>query len=113
MENTLKEIKNRQFENLRTAAEKTIREGTDPAHAKMDGILQELQVHQIELEMQNDELRIANEETELQRLKFEGIYDLAPVGYFIIDPRGYIDEVNTTGMNLLGASKSGIRRKSL
>src|SRR3982750_4468564 len=105
MENITKETKNTQFASLRSAAEKTIRAGADPSNTQMDDILQELQVHQIELEMQNDELRNANEEIELQRIKFESIYDLAPVGYFIMDQRGFVDEVNTAGMNLLGTGK--------
>src|SRR3982750_2376640 len=105
MDNTVKGTKNTEIDRLRSAAEKNVSDGINQGYIEMDGLLQELQVHQIELEMQNDELRNANEEIELQRLKFEHIYDLAPVGYFIIDQRGFVDEVNTAGMNLLGTGK--------
>jgi PAS domain S-box-containing protein len=71
-------------------------------------LFQELQVHQIELEMQNDELRRANEELEIERLRFSGIYDLAPVGYFIMDMTGRVEDVNITGATLLGRQKSKI-----
>ena len=76
-------------------------------------VLQELQVHQIELEMQNEELLRASEETELQRLKFEGIYNLAPVGYFILDHFGLIEEANAAGIGLLGSGKATVRGKKL
>ena len=71
-------------------------------------LLQQLQLHQAELEMQNDELRLANEQLELQRLKFAGIYDLAPIGYFILDPEGLIMEANTAGIGMLGTTKRKI-----
>lgn len=71
-------------------------------------LFQELQVHQIELEMQNDELRKANLELEKQRIKFSGIYDIAPVSYFILDKFGMILDVNTTGARLLEKGKSQI-----
>jgi PAS domain S-box-containing protein len=96
---------------LRDEAEKMLRDRSsyndDPTLAEGDikRLFQELQVHQLELEMQNDELRKANEELEMQRIKFAGIYDLAPVGYFIIDRLGIIEEVNSKGLDLLQASK--------
>jgi len=65
-------------------------------------LLHELQVHQIELEMQNEELRIANESTELALKKFTMLYDLAPMGYFSIDQKGKICELNFTGAEMLG-----------
>ena len=71
-------------------------------------LFQDLQVHQIELEMQNDELRRANEELEVERLRFSGIYDLAPIGYFIMDVTGKVEDVNITGATLLGRQKSRI-----
>jgi PAS domain S-box-containing protein len=109
--------KNEQFTRLRNAAERTLKKARVPSAgvnpAEMETALQELQVHQIELEMQNDELFIANEQVELQRLKFEHIYELAPVGYFILDRRGLVEEVNTAGIKLLETSKVAIRGKGL
>src|ERR1700761_3141780 len=68
-------------------------------------LLQQLQLHQVELEMQNDELRLANEQLELQQLKFSGIYDLAPIGYFILDKDGLVTEVNNAGLSMLVTTK--------
>jgi hypothetical protein len=64
-------------------------------------LLHELQVHQIELELQNEELRKANEMAETALRKFTILYDLAPMGYFILDEEGTIEELNFTGANIL------------
>src|SRR5659263_78362 len=53
-------------------------------------LLHELQVHQIELEMQNEELRQANEVAESALRKFTLLYDFAPMGYFTLDQDGII-----------------------
>ncbi|MCF8226955.1 MAG: PAS domain-containing protein [Bacteroidales bacterium] len=65
-------------------------------------LLHELQVHQIELEMQNEELRRANETAEAALKKYTMLYDLAPMGYFTLDEDGSISELNFTGAELLG-----------
>ena len=68
-------------------------------------LVHELEVHQIELEMQNDELRLAQAESELSRRKYAELYDFAPGGYFTFDTRGVIREVNLSGAQLLGLEK--------
>jgi len=65
-------------------------------------LLHELQVHQIELEMQNDELIHANETAETALKKYTMLYDFAPMGYFTLDPEGNICELNFTGAEILG-----------
>lgn len=65
-------------------------------------LLHELQVHQIELEMQNEELRKAYETAETALRKYTILYDLAPVGYFTLDSSGSICELNFTAADLLG-----------
>jgi PAS domain-containing protein len=65
-------------------------------------LLHELQVHQIELEMQNEELREANETAETALKKYTMLYDLAPMGYFTLDSDGIICELNFTGADMLG-----------
>jgi PAS domain-containing protein len=65
-------------------------------------LLHELQVHQIELEMQNDELRQAYVTTEAALKKYTMLFDLAPVGYFSLNPEGTITELNFTGADMLG-----------
>lgn len=69
-------------------------------------LIHDLQVHQIELEMQNDELRRKQEEIEEIRKRYVDLYDFAPVGYFTFDKKGKILEVNLTGANLLGLPRS-------
>jgi PAS domain-containing protein len=68
----------------------------------MKKLLHELQVHQIELEMQNEELRQAYETTEAALKKYTMLFDLAPIGYFLINPDGTICELNFTGADILG-----------
>jgi len=76
---------------------------SDLAETEIDTkkLLHELQVHQIELEMQNDELREANEATELALKKYTMLYDLAPMGYFTLDHNGNICDLNFTGADML------------
>jgi PAS domain S-box-containing protein len=108
---------NNSFAKLRAEAEKALNASGAPGRTvngkDINVLFQELQVHQIELEMQNDELRIINEEMMYQQLKFEGIYNLAPVGYFIMDNTGIIKEVNNAGISLLDSTKSVIISRSL
>lgn len=64
-------------------------------------LMHELQVHQIELEMQNEELRVANETAETALKKYTMLYDFAPMGYFTIDQDGSIVDLNFTAAELL------------
>jgi hypothetical protein len=64
-------------------------------------LVHQLQVHQIELEMQNDELRMAYETAETALKKYTMLYDLAPIGYFILSADGSINDLNFTGADLL------------
>jgi len=68
-------------------------------------LFHELEVHAIELEMQNEELRRAREELESSRNKYAELYDFAPVGYFIFDAHGVIREANLAGAQLLGIER--------
>ncbi|MCM2264140.1 MAG: sigma 54-interacting transcriptional regulator [Desulfuromonadales bacterium] len=76
-------------------------------------LLNELQVHQIELEMQNVELHCIQEELELSRNRYAELYDFAPVGYFCLDPSGRILEVNLQGAQLLGEERQLLVNRSL
>ncbi len=69
-------------------------------------LVHELQVHQIELEMHNEELRHAYEEADSLRERYADIYDFAPVAYFTLDPLGVILDVNLAGAVLLGIKGS-------
>jgi len=76
-------------------------------------LLHELQVHQIELEMQNAELQDARDEVEAGLEKYTDLYDFAPVGYFSIDESGVILEANLTGATLLGVERSRLVNRRL
>ena len=68
-------------------------------------VIHELQVHQIALEMQNEELRQTQLELHAERDKYVDLYDFAPVGYFTISEKGMIMEANLTGAAMLGVEK--------
>ena len=76
-------------------------------------LLHELQVHQIELEMQNEELRRAQGELEAARARYFDLFDLAPVGYFTLSEQGLILEANLTGAGLLGVERRDLVKKPL
>jgi len=67
--------------------------------------LHELQVYQIELEMQNEALRQANEIAEAALKKYTILYDLAPMGYLTLDAEGSILELNFTAAEMLGEKR--------
>ncbi len=71
-------------------------------------IIHELQVHQIELEVQNEELRDTQIKLEESQRKYYDLYNFAPVGYFTFDEKGMIINVNQTGASLLGVGKSDL-----
>ena len=76
-------------------------------------LLHELQVHQIELEMQNDELRRAEHELDVSRARFFNLYDLAPVGYCSVSEQGLIQQANLAAATLLGATRSTLAKQPL
>jgi len=67
--------------------------------------LHELRVHQIELEMQNEELRRAQAELDAARARYFDLYDLAPVSYCTVSEQGLILEANLTAATLLGVAR--------
>ena len=71
-------------------------------------LLYELQLHQLELEMQSDELRRANLDLEEARRHYLALYDFAPVGYLSLGLNGLIAEIHQTGAGLLGMARQEI-----
>lgn len=85
------------------------RNSKNPEEMSLDEIqrtLFELQIHQIELEMQNEELRRAYLELDASRARYFELYDLAPVGYLTLCEKGLIVETNLTAAALLGISRN-------
>ena len=78
----------------------------DLSEQEMQHLIHELRVHQIELEMQNDELRKTQLALEASRDRYTDLYDFAPVGYFTLDENLLVIEANFTCVNLLCDNKS-------
>jgi two-component system, cell cycle sensor histidine kinase and response regulator CckA len=76
-------------------------------------VLHDLRVHQIELEMQNEELRQTQVELEASRARYFDLYDLAPVGYFTISDKGLILEANFTAATLFGVARGALVKQPL
>ncbi|HEX7575785.1 MAG TPA: PAS domain-containing protein [Candidatus Methanoperedens sp.] len=74
-------------------------------------LVHELEVHQIELKMQNEELQRVQNELEEARNIYSDLYDFAPLGYFTFDRTGLILEVNLTGANKLGRERANLIKK--
>jgi len=96
---------------LRRRAEERLREqrpepGQSRADADTQRLVHELQVHQVELEMQNEELQKARDKMEAGLEKYSDLYDFAPVGFLTLDREGTIHEANLTSASLLGIERS-------
>jgi len=76
-----------------------------------DKLVHELQIHQVELETQNEELRRTQEELQASKEQYFELYDVAPVGYFILSEKGTILEANLTGANMLGVVPRDLRAR--
>ena len=98
------------FQKLRRLAEKRLRD-RDAELAYMPSkdineLIHELEVYQIELEMQNEELRRAQMKLIESQNQFHELYEIAPLGYFTLDEKALIRQVNLTGADLLGLPRS-------
>ena len=80
---------------------------------EMGRVLHELRVHQIEMEMQNEELRRIQVELEASRERYFDLYDLAPVGYVSLGETGVILEANLAAATLLGVVRGALVNQPL
>ena len=102
---------------LRKRAEEQLKEKQKIAdnkalEADAKKLLHELQVHQIELEMQNEELQQVYETAEKALKKYTMLYDFAPLGYFTLDSDGTICDLNFTGAEMLGDKRFSLENKN-
>jgi signal transduction histidine kinase len=100
---TADDLRRRAEEQLKAKAPETHFYRTD---FESERLLHELQVHQIELEMQNAELRQVRDELETALEKYTDLYDFAPVGYFTLGRDGAIHAVNLRGADLLATERT-------
>lgn len=84
-----------------------------PADSESEQLLQDLRMHQVELEMQNRELRDSQQALEETRDRYAELYDFAPVGYLSINRNGTIQNINLTGARMLGKERSRLIDKPL
>lgn len=98
--------------SLRVAAEGKLPGGAKdaPSATARDALVHELQVHQIELEMQNEALRQSQVALEAARDRYLDLYEFAPVGYLTLTPSGQISEVNLTAASMLGVERKALLR---
>ena len=95
------------FGELRRRAERFLSEGMSPNGEPISlkdaqQLVTELQIHQIELEMQNDELRKMQAQLASERERYADLYNFAPMAYFIFDDRDIIIDLNLAAADLLG-----------
>jgi PAS domain S-box-containing protein len=76
-------------------------------------LLHELQVHQVEVDLQDEELRRSRVELEATLARQAQLYDCAPAGYFAVDRDTMIRELNLTGANLLGFERDFLQARTL
>jgi len=110
---------NRQPESaptLRRRAEEKLKSdggitSTTLSPGETDQLIHELQVHQIELEIQNEDLRRTQHDLETVKNRYFDLYDLAPVAYLTLSEQGLILEANITAATLLGSTRKDLLKR--
>ena len=103
----------KRLQALRDAAEASLSLNTAPSHKlappkSQEELLHELQVNQIELEMQNEELRQTHVALEESRDLYLDLYDFAPIGHINLTQDGLISAINLTGADMLGVERKNL-----
>jgi chemotaxis family two-component system sensor kinase Cph1 len=98
---------------MRRKAEETVKNQIDHTKDKswdLNDVIYELRVHQIELEIQNEELREAQIKSEDSKREYFDLYNFAPLGYFTLNKEGIILQVNIAGATLLGVERINLNK---
>jgi len=108
----------RQAGNLRQRAEEQLKKEqskriVSDSEAELNKLIHELQVHEIELKMQNEELLEAKTAAGKAAEKYSKLYDFAPTGYFIISKKGEITELNLSAAAIIGKERSYLINRQL
>lgn len=105
-----------QDQNRRAEEKVRLDEAADSQTLSLDDarqLIHELQLHRIELERQNEELRRTQQELESSQTRYFDLYDLAPVGYLTLSEQGLIQEVNLAAASMLGVVRNDLLKKPL
>ena len=107
-------------DDLRRRAEQRVRQAigdppgdSGPPSSDASQLLHDLRVHQVELEMQNEELRRTEAELEASRARYFDLYERAPVGYLTINEAGLVVEANLTASTLLGVTRGALVKQPM
>ncbi len=102
-------------EELRWSAEKKFAEtvadvpdSSSLSPEESSNLIHELRVHQIELKMQNEELRRIQEELEKSHNHYTNLFDFSPTGYFDVDEKGIITRINLTAATMVGIERGNL-----
>lgn len=104
-----KKLRQRAVEKLSQLKKQVGKKRLDNDNVKLQ---YELSVYQIELEMQNEELRNANNELETTLTKYTTMYYFAPLGYITLNAQGIIEEINNAGAEMLGEKRYSLIKSS-
>lgn len=103
-------LRERAEERLRTRLSEPLSPLTPEA---AEQLIHELRVHQIELELQNEELHRAQDELALLHARYFDLYELAPVGYLTLNEAGVIQEANLAAATLFGVERCFLTEQRL
>ena len=109
-----KESPKNKFSELRQRAEAYLRSGpeqVDMSQEDVQKLVHELDTYQIELELQNEDLRIAQEGLDRSRRRYTDLYDFAPVAYFTLNETGMIVEANLLAGELFGVPRGQLLKR--
>lgn len=100
---------------LRNQAERALRDQNLPSTVPLDPVrlLHELQVHQVELELQNEELVSANVDLDTLRSKYQALYESAPVGYLTLSATGNVVDCNSKALQMLALAHDAVLKHPL